>query len=71
MMMIETAIMSGFIGSRLTRIAPKGAAITPPMIRPTAVPSSDQPSVSTKVIEMISVTANSVKLVEPITRFGS
>lgn len=71
MMTNETAAISARTGSRLTRMAPKGAPTTPPMMSPIAELSSDQPSVTMKVIETVSVTANSVKLVEPITRLRS
>ena len=49
MMTRATPTINGRTGRCLTRMAPMGAAITPPMIRPAAEVMSDHPRVSTKV----------------------
>ena len=62
-----TNIMDVLRGSRPTNLAAIGAAIRPPIIRPTMVCQCVAPSKIKKVKALDKVTKNSVILTEPIT----
>ena len=61
-----TMSMSTVSGMCFVAIAAKGAAITPPMMRPVMIGHRLKPTVSKNVADMTSVTKNSARLTEPI-----
>ena len=68
--MIATPINIFFIGSLPTSVAARGAATTPPIIKPKMDCQWLTPRIKKKVTALAIVTKNSVKLTEPITYFG-
>jgi hypothetical protein len=66
MISIPTIIISTLTGSFLVAKAAKGAAITPPIIKPKITRQLDKPMVKKKVTDCATVTKNSELLTEPM-----
>jgi hypothetical protein len=61
-----TKIMMSFVGNLLVSIAPKGAAMTPPIRSPKMIFQFVRPIVRRKTMDSVTVTKNSEKFTEPM-----